>query len=83
MEKLNKQVDNVGHWFNARSALSMSIVAQKLGLFNHQPFYRKQKKVRGKNTNPFLGKFIFIQWLRKLPRSIWKNRTQFISEDMK
>jgi hypothetical protein len=55
VEKLNKQIDNIGHWFNARSALSMSIVAQKLGLFNHQPFYRKQKKSRGKNANPFMG----------------------------
>merc|ERR1719189_2270592 len=54
VEKLNKQVDNVGHWFNARSALSMSIVAQKLGLFNNQPFYRKQKKSR-KDSNPFMG----------------------------
>ena len=57
VEKLNKQIDNIGHWFNARSALSMSIVAQKLGLFNHQPFYRKQKKSRGKNANPFMGNY--------------------------
>ena len=57
VEKLNKQIDNIGHWFNARSALSMSIVAQKLGIFNHQPFYRKQKKSRGKNANPFMGNY--------------------------
>ena len=38
-EKLNKQISNLGAWFAARSALSMSLVAQKCGLFHHQPFY--------------------------------------------
>ena len=44
MEKLNKQVNHLGHWFSARSALAMSIVEQKLGLFHNLPFYRKSKR---------------------------------------
>ena len=52
-EKLNKQISNLGHWFAARSALSMSLVAQKCGLFHHQPFLRQSKK--SKKANPYLN----------------------------
>ena len=34
-----------------------SVKIIKLGIFNHQPFYRKQKKSRGKNANPFMGNY--------------------------
>merc|ERR1719189_1227439 len=72
VEKLSKQVDNVGHWFNARSALSMSIVSQKLGLFNNQPFYRKKKAAASsnattsrRNSNPYIGNEDHIESLVK------------------
>ena len=53
-DKLTKQITNLGHWFAARSALSISIVQQKLGLFHHQPFLREDKKKSKKN--PYLSK---------------------------
>ena len=53
-DKLTKQITNLGHWFAARSALSMSIVQQKCGLFHHQPFLREDKKKSKKN--PYLNK---------------------------
>ena len=40
VEKLKTQVSNLGHWFGARSALSKTIMAQKLGLFHNQAYYR-------------------------------------------
>ena len=47
------------HWFNARAALPLSIVSQKLGIFhNNQAFYRQKgggKTVGRKNSNPYLG----------------------------
>ena len=52
-DKLNKQISNLGHWFAARSALSMSLVAQKCGLFHHQPFSRGAEKK--KKANPYLN----------------------------
>ena len=42
-----------------RSSLSMSIVQQKLGIFNNLPFYRKQqtskKTEKRRDSNPYLG----------------------------
>ena len=54
---LQKNVTQLGHWFNARAALPLSIVSQKLGIFhNNQAFYRqKGGKAGKKNSNPFLG----------------------------
>lgn len=58
VERLSKQVTQLGHWFSARSALSMSVVTQKLGLFHHLPFYRKAKKASSRrNSNVFMGNF--------------------------
>lgn len=58
-EKLNKQISNLGAWFAARSALSMSLVAQKCGLFHHQPFLRhaskKSSNVSSKKLNLYLN----------------------------
>ena len=56
---LQKNVTQLGHWFNARAALPLSIVSQKLGIFhNNQAFYRQKgggKTVGRKNSNPYLG----------------------------
>ena len=54
---LQKNVTQLGHWFNARAALPLSIVSQKLGIFhNNQAFYRqKGGKAGKKNSNPYLG----------------------------
>ena len=52
---LQKNVTQLGHWFNARAALPLSIVSQKLGIFhNNQAFYRQKGKGK-KNSNPYLG----------------------------
>ena len=56
---LQKNVTQLGHWFNARAALPLSIVSQKLGIFhNNQAFYRQKgggKTAGRKNSNPYLG----------------------------
>ena len=53
---LQKNVTQLGHWFNARAALPLSIVSQKLGIFhNNQAFYRQKGKGPKKNSNPYLG----------------------------
>jgi hypothetical protein len=66
IEKLMKQVNNLGHWFSARSALNMSIISQKLGLFHNQPFYRPQSKTTKKIPgNPFLGSDCHVEALVK------------------
>ena len=60
MSFLQKNVTQLGHWFNARAALPLSIVSQKLGIFhNNQAFYRQKggggKTAGRKNSNPYLG----------------------------
>jgi hypothetical protein len=50
-DRLVRQTSNLGHWFTARSSLMSSIVAQKLGLFHNQHFFRPESKA----NNPYIG----------------------------
>lgn len=65
VERLSKQVSQLGQWFSARSALSMSVVTQKLGLFHHQPFYRKAKNSSRRHSNIFMGN-VFLEFLARI-----------------
>ena len=40
IERLINSTNNLCYWIDARSALAVSIVAQKAGLFHHQPFFK-------------------------------------------
>lgn len=39
-----KQTSSLGQWFTARTSLAASIVAQKLGLFHNQHFFRPENR---------------------------------------
>ena len=43
-ERLVKQTSSLGQWFTARTSLAASIVAQKLGLFHNQHFFRPENR---------------------------------------
>ena len=60
-ERLKKQTSNLGQWFTARTSLMGSIVAQKLGLFHNQHFFRPENKT----NNPFVGNEAFAELLVK------------------
>jgi len=68
-ERLVKASHDLCHWVTARSTLAESIVAQKLGLFYNQPFFRrslKQLSVKGGATsNPFAGRIDLAKQLIK------------------
>jgi len=50
-DRLVRATSNLGHWFTARSSLTSSIVAQKMGLFHNQHFFRADTKA----GNPYMG----------------------------
>ena len=57
-ERLVKQTSSLGQWFTARTSLAASIVAQKLGLFHNQHFFRPENRA----NNPvqhFASKIFF------------------------
>ena len=61
IERLHKQINQLGHWFNARSAMSMTIVTQKLGLKHNQAFYRQKTSKTKKTSNIFMGNDAYIE----------------------
>lgn len=63
VDRLSKQVSNLGHWINARSSLAMSIVASKMGLYHNLAFYRGKSKKKGHNV--FRGQDYLIEPLVK------------------
>ena len=46
-DHLHVKASDLGQWTNARCSLLHSIVAQKLGLFHHQPFTRRHDQSTG------------------------------------
>ena len=60
-DRLVKHSSSLGQWFTARTSLMSSIVAQKLGLFHNQHFFRSESK----NNNPFIGNEAYIESLVK------------------
>ena len=63
MERLEKHIKQIGHWYNARSAAVITIVNHKLGIFYNEAFYRQKprpninikRKPSVVPSNPFLG----------------------------
>ena len=62
LDRLTRGTSHLGHWFTARSSLMSSIVAQKLGLFHNQHFFRPESKAAG---NPYLGSVSAVEALVK------------------
>ena len=63
VERLEKHIKQIGHWYNARSAAVITIVNHKLGIFYNEAFYRQKprpninikRKPSVVPSNPFLG----------------------------
>ena len=62
LDRLTRASSHLGRWFTARSSLMSSIVAQKLGLFHNQHFFRPESKAA---SNPYLGSLSAVEALVK------------------
>ncbi|KAF0309638.1 KICSTOR complex protein SZT2 [Amphibalanus amphitrite] len=59
-DHLHVKCSDLCQWTNARCSLLHSIVAQKLGLFHHQPFTRRPDQAAGEAPNAYLNQMPHI-----------------------